>query len=164
MSDLIPPEVAACVGTVVATASGHVVRRDWQRWASAVGDHNPLWFDDEFAREHGYVGATCPPLYLQYAVLGVTPLAELRADGSSGAITGDLTFPKARKRMAGGESTTFHLPVYDGDRIEMVRTIAAVQEKQGRSGRFVLVTWRTDYRNQDDRLVAQASTSMIARP
>jgi hypothetical protein len=37
-------------------------------------------------------------------------------------------------------------------------------EKQGRSGRFVLVTWQTVYRNQQRELVAEATTSMIARP
>jgi hypothetical protein len=37
-------------------------------------------------------------------------------------------------------------------------------EKQGRSGRFVLVTWQTVYRNQLRALVAEATTSMIARP
>ncbi|HEY7054698.1 MAG TPA: acyl dehydratase, partial [Mycobacterium sp.] len=47
---LIDAESAARVGTVAATASGEVNRRDWQRWAAAVGDHNPLWFDAGFAR------------------------------------------------------------------------------------------------------------------
>jgi hydroxyacyl-ACP dehydratase HTD2-like protein with hotdog domain len=46
----------------------------------------------------------------------------------------------------------------------MVRTIESIVEKQGRSGRFVLVTWRTLYRNQDHELLAEATTSMIARP
>ena len=70
--DLIPPEAAAQVGAVVARASGEVVRRDWQRWAVAVGDHNPLWFDADHARAQGYDDVVAPPLYLQYAVLGVT--------------------------------------------------------------------------------------------
>jgi hydroxyacyl-ACP dehydratase HTD2-like protein with hotdog domain len=66
--------------------------------------------------------------------------------------------------MAGGESTTFHGPAYHRDEIEMVRTIESIVEKQGRSGTFVLVTWRTVYRNQRGELVAEATTSMIARP
>ena len=162
--DLVPPEVAARIGTEAARARGEVRRREWQRWAAAVGDRNPLWFDADAARAAGYRDVTCPPLYLQYAVLGVTPLDELRADGSSGAVTGDLRFPGAPRRMAGGESTTFHEPAYHGDEVEMVRTIASVQQKQGRSGAFVLVTWTTEYRNQDDVLLAGATTSMIARP
>lgn len=161
---LIDPESAARVGTVAATATGEVNRRDWQRWAAAVGDHNPLWFDTDYARANGYRDVICPPLYLQYAILGVTPLSGLRPDGSSGAVSGGLAFPRAPKRMAGGESTTFHLPAYHRDEIEMVRTISSIVEKQGRSGRFVLVTWHTVYHNQDRELVAEATTSMIARP
>ncbi|BBX06420.1 MaoC family dehydratase [Mycolicibacterium aichiense] len=161
---LIDPETAARVGTVAATATGEVIRRDWQRWAAAVGDDNPLWFDPDHARANGYRDVICPPLYLQYAILGVSPLAGLRPDGSSGAVSGSLAFPKAPRRMAGGESTTFHLPAYHRDEIEMVRTIESVVEKEGRSGRFVLVTWHTVYRNQHGELVAEASTSMIARP
>jgi acyl dehydratase len=161
---LVDPESAAKVGTVVATATGEVNRRDWQRWASAVGDHNPLWFDPVFARAHGYRDVICPPLFLQYAVLGVAALSDLRPDGSSGAVSGGLAFPRAPRRMAGGESTTFHLPAYDRDEIEMVRTVESIAEKEGRSGRFVLVTWRGDYRNQARELVAEATMSMIARP
>jgi acyl dehydratase len=161
---LIDAESAARVGTVAATATGEVNRRDWQRWAAAVGDHNPLWFDSEYARAQGYRDIICPPLFLQYAILGVTSLDEVRPDGSSGAVSGSLAFPRAPRRMAGGESTTFHGPAYHHDRIDMVRTIESIVEKHGRSGTFVLVTWRTVYHNQQRQLVAEATTSMIARP
>lgn len=161
---LIDPDSMARVGSVVATAVGEVSRRDWQRWAAAVGDHNPLWFEPEYARAHGYRDIVCPPLYLQYAVLGVTSLDELRPDGSSGATTGSLAFPRAPRRMAGGESTTFHAPAYHHDQVQPVRTIDSIVEKEGRSGRFVLVTWSAEYRNQGGELLAETTTSMIARP
>jgi acyl dehydratase len=161
---LIDAKSASRVGTVAATATGEANRRDWQRWAAAVDDHNPLWFEPEYARAQGYRDIICPPLFLQYAVLGVTTLDGLRPDGSSGAASGSLAFPRAPRRMAGGDSTTFFGPAYHRDEIEMVRTIESIVEKQGRSGRFVLVTWRTVYRNQRGELLAEATTSMIARP
>ena len=161
---LIDADSAARVGTVAATATGEVNRREWQRWAVAVDDRNPLWFDAEYARAQGYRDVICPPLFLQYAILGVTPLDELRPDGSSGAVSGSLAFPRAPKRMAGGESTTFHGPAYHRDEIDMLRTIESIVEKHGRSGSFILVTWRTTYRNQHRELLAEATTSMIARP
>ena len=79
-------------------------------------------------------------------------------------MSGGLAFPRAPRRMAGGESFRFHLPAYHGDEVEMVRTIDSIVEKEGRSGRFVLVTWHTVYRNQNRGLLAEATTSMIARP
>lgn len=162
--DLIPAAAAAQVGAVVARSTGEVVRREWQRWAVAVGDQNPLWFDAEHARAQGYDDVVAPPLYLQYAVLGVTPLHGLRADGSSGAASGNLAFPDAPRRMAGGESTTFHRYCAHGDVVTMERRVESIVQKQGRSGPFVLVTWRTTYTDQRDELVAEATTSMIARP
>ncbi|VEG52769.1 putative dehydratase, MaoC like (N-term) domain-containing protein [Mycolicibacterium aurum] len=161
---LIDAESAARVGTVAARATGDVHRLQWQRWAAAVGDHNPLWFDPGYARAQGYRDVICPPLFLQYTVLGVAALDSLRPDGSSGAVSGGLAFPRAPRRMAGGESTVFHLPAYHRDDVEMVRTIESIVEKSGRSGRFVLVTWHTAYRNQHGDLLAEATTSMIARP
>ena len=93
------------MGTVAARATGEVDRLQWQRWAASVGDHNPLWFDADYARANGYDDVICPPLYLQYVVLGVASLDGLRPDGSSGAVSGGLAFPRAPRRMAGGEST-----------------------------------------------------------
>jgi hydroxyacyl-ACP dehydratase HTD2-like protein with hotdog domain len=75
-----------------------------------------------------------------------------------------MAFPRAPRRMAGGESTTFYLPAYHRDEIEMVRTVESIVEKEGKSGRFVLVTWSSQYRNQHRELLAEATTSMIARP
>lgn len=161
---LIDADSAARVGTIAARATGEVDRVQWQRWAAAVGDHNPLWFDADHARANGYDDVICPPLYLQYTVLGVAALDGLRPDGSSGAVSGGLAFPRAPRRMAGGETTTFHRPAYHRDDVEMVRTVESIVEKQGRSGRFVLVTWHTAYRNQHGALLAEATTSMIARP
>ena len=161
---LIDAESAARVGTVAASATGEVNRRDWQRWAAAVGDHNPLWFDPEFARTNGFRDIVCPPLFLQYAVLGVSALGDLRPDGTTGTATGSLAFPRAPRRMAGGESTTFHLPAYHRDEIELVRRLESIVEKEGRSGRFVLVTMRSEFRNQHGDLLAEFAMSMIARP
>ena len=164
MTNLIPAEAAAQIGSVAATATGEVNRRDWQRWAVSVGEDNPLWFDPDHARAHGYDDVIAPPLFVQYAVLGVTPLEELRPDGSSGAASGNLAFPDAPRRMAGGESTTFHRPCYHRDEVTMERRVESIVQKQGRSGPFVLVTWRTTYTNQRAELVAEATTSMIAKP
>ena len=162
---LIDAESAARVGTVAASATGEVNRRDWQRWAAAVGDHNPLWFDPDYARAQRLSRHHLPTAFSAVRrTRGHALSSRFAPDGSSGAVSGSLAFPRAPKRMAGGESFTFHLPAYHRDEIEMVRTIESIVEKQGRSGRFVLVTWHTVYRNQHRDLVAEASTSMIARP
>ncbi len=163
---LVGNDALAVVGRTIATASGRVVKKEFQRWAAAVGDRNPLYFDDDFARAQGYREAVMPPLYLSVVTLGVIDLDQLRPDGiPAGAGTSTL-IPLARcqRWMAGGESTTFHEPVYDGDELTSVRTVASIEEKHGRSGAFVLIKSTTRYRRQDGALVAETILSTIARP
>ena len=82
---LIDPESAEKIGQVVAVATGDVYRRDWQRWADAVGDHNPLWFDPDvrpaagLPRHRRARRCTCST-----PSSGVAALVDLRPDGSSG--------------------------------------------------------------------------------
>lgn len=160
---LIPSDVASRVGSVVSEQRGVVVRREWQRWAMAVGDRNPLWFDPEIARDHGYRDVVCPPLYLPYAALEPTPVSTLQHDGSSTAAIGDLQFPRAPRRMAAGESMEFHRPAYDGEEISMVQVLESVEEKVGRSGRFVLCTWAATYRDRNHELLCTSRLTMVAR-
>jgi|HubBroStandDraft_3_1064219.scaffolds.fasta_scaffold42276_1 acyl dehydratase len=163
-TSLIPDEARARIGSETGRATGRVVRQEFQRWAAAVKDRNPLYFDAEFARAHGYRDVVMPPMYLSHVTHGVADLDTLRPDGIPGGGPGDLQLPGCQRRMAGGENITFHHPVYDGDVLTSVRVIENIEEKNGRSGAFVLVTSRTTYVRQDGTTVAEAVSSMIARP
>lgn len=161
---LIPPEALTMVGAEQSRVSGIVVKKEFQRWAAAVKDRNPLYFDAAAARAAGYRDVVAPPLYVQYVTLGVTDLDKLRPDGIPGSGGGDIPLPACPRRMAGGESWQFHAPLYDGDVITATRRIADIAEKHGRSGRFVLVTFLGTYTNQDGVVVAENRSQMIARP
>jgi acyl dehydratase len=163
-TSLIPDEARARIGSETGRATGRVVRQEFQRWAAAVKDRNPLYFDAEFARAHGYRDVVMPPMYLSHVTHGVADLDTLRPDGIPGGGPGDLQLPGCQRRMAGGENITFRHPVYDGDVLTSVRVIENIEEKNGRSGAFVLVTSRTTYVRQDGTTVAEAVSSMIARP
>ncbi|WP_037363566.1 FAS1-like dehydratase domain-containing protein [Nakamurella lactea] len=161
---LIPAEMAARIGEVVASRTAVVEVKEFQRWAASVKDRNPLYFDAEVARANGHPDVPMPPMFLQQVALGVADLDQLRPDGTAGTGNGNLSFPLCPRRMAGGENHTFLLSVYGGDVITQERRIDSIVEKSGRSGRFVLVTWKTTYTNQRDELVAESTSSMIARP
>jgi acyl dehydratase len=159
---LITPEAKAMIGQEVARQSGVVSRKEAQRFAAAVGDLNPLYFDDEAARAQGYRDVITPPLFLSHVLQGVTRLDALRPDGVPAEAGGDLPL-RAQRLMAGGEEYEFLEPIYPGDTISATTRIQNIEEKSGRSGGFVLVTRETVYTNQDGVLVARARFSMIAR-
>ncbi|MCU1657085.1 MAG: hypothetical protein JWO57_1741 [Pseudonocardiales bacterium] len=162
---LIDERATAAIGTVIAQSSGTVVKKEFQRWAAAVGDRNPLYFDDEFARANGYREAVMPPLYLPHVTLGVVDLDTLRPDGIPGesGTSALIPLPKCPRWMAGGDETMFFEPVYDGDPITASRTLDSVEQKHGRSGAFVLITSTTRYLRRDT-VVAQSVVTTIARP
>jgi len=158
---LVSPEARALIGQVSEERSGTVYKKEFQRWAAAVGDLNPVYFDDEAARTAGYREVVMPPMFLSQVLNGVTLLDSLRPDGIPGG--GGISLPLPERRMAGGEETFYYQPVYPGDVLTSRRTLADITEKNGRSGAFVLVTWETTYHNQDGDLVARSTSSMIAR-
>ncbi len=159
---LITPEAEAMIGKQVGLQTGIVYPKEAQRFAAAVGDLNPLYFDDETARAQGYRGVIAPPMFLPQILQGVTRLDAVREDGVP--LEGGSDIPlRAERLMAGGEDYEFFAPIYPGDSITAQTHIQNIEEKSGRSGRFVLITRETQYTNQDGTVVAKGRFSLIAR-
>lgn len=158
---LLTSEALAMIGTS-ETGEVKIVKRDFQRWAAAAGDHNPLYFDVEVARAHGHRDVVMPPLFLSPRIEGVTHLDTLRADGIPNSM--DHAMPLPPRRMAGSEEWTFHASVYPGDLIEWRRELVNLEEKSGRSGPFVSITWVTTYTRAGGEVVAVNTNSLLALP
>jgi acyl dehydratase len=162
---LIDDEARALIGAELERSEGVVVRRDFQRWAAAVGDHNPLYFDAGFARAHGHRDVVMPPMYIQHVTTGVVRLDQLRPDGiPEGSGSGALALPGCPRRMAGGEEIRFLAPAYPGDELTAVRRVAGLEQKSGRSGPFILVRLTSTYTRSDGELIAESTRFIIARP
>jgi acyl dehydratase len=160
---LVPPETRAMVGEPLGEpVSAVITRREAQRYARAVGDLNPIYFDADAARDAGYDGLVAPPTFVGHAVVEGMTLADLRTDG--------LWIDRGRKvrlgvarNMFGGEEWEFRAPVLVGDTVTAQRRLGAVEEKQGRSGPFVLLHYETEFTNQRDEVVAVSRLVAIAR-
>jgi acyl dehydratase len=160
---LVPPETRAMVGEPLGDPVTAVVsRREAQRYARAVGDLAPIYFDEEAARAAGYDGLVAPPTFVGHAVVEGGVLADLREDG--------LWVDRGRKvrlgvsrSMFGGEEWEFRHPVLVGDTITAQRRLGAVEEKAGSSGPFVLLHYETTFTNQHDEVVAVSRLVGIAR-
>ena len=119
---------------------GVVRARDFQRFAIASGDLNPLFFDDEAARQHEYPGVVAPPLYLS-SVMGWgagPPEESLLPDGSTSQDVANLPMQGLRL-MGAGQDLELVSPVTDGTEIMIERNIEAVELKEGKSGALILI-------------------------
>lgn len=160
---LVPPETQAMVGEALGEPVSAVVsRREAQRYARAVGDLDPIYFDEAAAVAAGYDGLVAPPTFVGHAVVEGSTLEDLREDG--------LWIDRSRKlrlavsrTMFGGEEWEFRHPVLVGDTVTAQRRLGAVEEKEGRSGPFVLLHYETTFTNQRDEVVAISRLVGIAR-
>lgn len=145
---LIPPETAARVGERVAgPVTATITAEGAQRYAQAVGDLNPIYFDLEAARSAGYDGLVVPPTYVPYALVQGRPLGEIAVDG---LFVGERPLRLDVGRvMFGGEEWDFAAPVLAGDVITAETVLSAIDQKDGSKGPFVRITRETTYTRQE---------------
>jgi acyl dehydratase len=118
-----------------------------RRFAQAVGDANPLWQDEDYAREIGYQSLVAPPNLI--LTLGFDRvLEEFIADDS-------LTV------LHGSTELECHAPVQAGDVITAGAKIANVRQRQGQTGATVFVTFEITYTNQRQQTVADCRQMAI---
>ncbi len=160
---LVTEEARAMVGQPLGeSASGEVTAKETIRYAHAVGDDNPLYFDDAYAKAAGYDGKIAPPLFFELPMRESTALSELRTDGIAKARQSPIPL-NVERVMAGGQEVEFIKPVYPGDTLTAETHLADIQEKTGRSGRLVLVTRETVYTNQHGEVVVKSRSTSIVR-
>jgi acyl dehydratase len=124
---------------------GHI-----RRHAEAVGDPNPLWRDEAYARKTRYGGIIAPPLFLIDAGLVdfVDSLVDMAPD---------------KANINGGTELDFYRPMRVGDTITTVAKLADVKEKVGKSGSMIFLLVEVTYTNQKGELVARCRNTFIRR-
>jgi acyl dehydratase len=163
MGALVPPETAAMVGqTMGSPVSAEITRREAQRYARAVGDLAPIYFDEAAARAAGYDGLVAPPTVVAHAVVEGSTLDDLREDGLW-IDRGQRLRLAVSRTMFGGEEWEFRVPVLVGDTVTAERRLGKVEEKEGRAGPFVLIHYETTFTNQRGEVVAMSRLVGIAR-
>lgn len=118
------------------------------RFIRGIGDRNPLYDDETYARASRYGGILAPPCWL-YSV-DTTVIAP--------------KLPGIHAIYAGGE-WEFHQPIRVGDSFSVAARLLDAEEKEGRfCGRMVLQNGEVLYRNQRDEIVARAVSFALRTP
>jgi acyl dehydratase len=115
-----------------------------------VGDPNPLWRDEEYARTTPHGGVVAPPLFLIDAGLVnfVDRLVDMAPD---------------KANINGGTELDFYGPMKPGDVITTVARLADVKERTGKSGSMIFLIVEVTYTNQNGELVVRCRNTFIRR-
>lgn len=128
-----------------------------RRYAEAVGDDNPLYLEEEFARSERLRSVIAPPGFFGWPRKGaVVPQAMIDVRGA-------LTKAGYGRFLDGGISYDFYLPICAGDILVASVKVKDIYEREGKSGTMIFSVFETTYINQNGDLVAKAYHTLIAR-
>jgi len=119
-----------------------------RKFALAIGDPNPLWQDEEYARESNYGGIIAPPTFI--LTIGLEQIEQ------------ELTSLPSTTTLHGSTELECYQPVRPGDKITVTTKLANIRERQGReTGKTVFMTFEITYKNQRQELVAKCRQTLI---
>lgn len=156
---LLNDELRSRIGeTRVYVAPEPIGKAAFRYFAQAVGDDNPLYTDDQFARQHGYEGVIAPPTL----VCETNQYANLPRESTGYAGHGwDLDVPGTRL-LRGGNEYTFHKEVRPDDILTVTWKIEDMVERTSSKGTpMVIVTSTAQYSNQSGELLVTNVETLI---
>lgn len=148
---IITDEMRTAIGVESEPTVYEIEKEPIRRWAESIGDPNPLYRDEEYAKSKGYDSIIAPPGFIaQYAF----PV-------KFGAIKARIQSPFTRN-LNGGNEYEFFKPIVAGDIITSTSKLADLKERSGKMGPMLIQTMETTYKNQKGEVVFKARFTGIS--
>jgi len=122
-----------------------------RRWADAIGDPNPLYRNEEYAKKKRYRSIIGPPAFVDQYSFPVK-LGQRQAR---------IISPFTRK-LNGGDEYEFFIPVQAGDTVTSTTKLVELLEREGRLGKMLIQIYETTYKNQNGEAVVKSRNTDIS--
>ena len=120
-----------------------------RRFAEALGDYNPIYYDEEYARASGYPTIIAPPTF-PASFHSAADLRELLGVGIKSLLHAEQEFEYER-------------PILAGDRIFVATKVKDVLEKSGPGGKMDVVIIEDEGRDEEGNPVFRARRTLVVR-
>jgi len=120
-------------------------------FAKAIGETNPIYFDEQAAMAAGYRSIVAPPTF------AFVPLME---SDQPFTVLADMGIDKT-KSVHGEQHFTYHRPIVAGDHISGQQRITEIYDKKG--GALTFIVTDTPLTNQHDEPVADLHMVIVVR-
>jgi len=152
---MISDEIQSMIGMWAEPVVLEVERGAIARYADAIDDPNPLFRNEEYAKNSKYGGIIAPPGFFGWPVGG----GDIEAGMSR--VVGAVAEAGMLRILDGGIELNFYVPVRAGDTLVTYGKLADVREKQTSQGKMLFLIIEQKYLNQDGALVAVARQTLI---
>ena len=147
---IITEELRNMVGVAAEPEVFEVEKGHIRRFAKAVGDPNPLWQDEAYARKSRYGGIISPPMFLQ-------------DEGKNKFADRLMEIISPRGFLNGGLDIEFYKPMIPGDMITTQAKLSDLYEKQGKTGKLLFMVIEVTFTNQQGELVSISRNTFIGQ-
>ena len=146
---VITEEMRSMLGVEVGPQVYEIEKGMIRKFAEAIDDPNPLWQDEAYAKKARYGSIVCPPTFLM--ALELTEQV-LWAKSVKCPLKGFLN---------GGNEFEYYQPIKLGDIISVTGKLVDPQEKEGKTGKIVIMLTEQTYTNQRGEVVAKGRSTFI---
>ena len=162
---MLSEEVTKMIGKKGPITAYEVDRGNLRRYAAAVEDDTPIYWDDELARSSRYGTIPSPPGFFGWPVTwkinSIGPGSLPRSDYELGDA---LTRCGYKFSVDGGIEIEFLRPVKAGDLIYAQDELVSVTEREGKTGSLGFTLIGTTFINQNGEVVAKVKSTAIFLP
>jgi acyl dehydratase len=158
---MLPEKVAQLIGKKSDIYMMEVERGGIKKYADAIGDRNPLYWNEDLAQNSRYGGMVAPPGFYGWRMRWdeTLPLfTPFREELKTTMIEAGF-----KQLLDGGQEFDFIHPVYAGDILASVQEVISIIEREGKSGIMLVSVVETSYINQNGTLVAKVRQTVIHR-
>jgi acyl dehydratase len=157
----LTPEIMALVGETTPGRRGMFTANGIEKFAAAIDDRNPLYFDRSAAQAAGYADVIGPPLYAAAATRPVPFRDGLLPDGQyDSAAPPGLTHLQT---MLAGQNWELIRPAVAGEEVIETFTTKSITERKGSTGNIVFVDKEATITTVEGELIQRYSNVLILR-
>ena len=137
------------VGRTTPPTLNEVERGAIRRFAESLGDFNPVYFDEEYAKASGYRTIVAPPTF--------------PTSFSTGSDLRELLGVPLRQLLPSEAFFDYERPVYAGDRLLVTSKVSEVGERPGPAGKMEIAVLEDEGRDEEGRVVFRGRRSYLVR-
>ena len=149
-ASLLTDDLRAVVGREWPPVVHEVDRPGIRMWARAVGFDDPVYYDEDVARERGFERLPAPPGFVGWPRMKP-------GDPDPGPPIRGL-HPDLTRSLNGGTEFTYAAPILAGDELVASTRIVDVKEREGSIGPMLIFTRETTYRRADEVVATLRAT------
>jgi hypothetical protein len=147
---LVTDEIRALIGKDWPPVELEVSRTGVRMWARAVGFDDPVFYDEDAARERGFASLPAPPGFVG------APTARPGDPEPGPPIRG--LHPGLTRSLNGGTEFEYRASIVAGDTLVATTRIVGVEEKEGKVGPMLIFRRETTYRRGDAEVAVMRQT------